>query len=721
LTQILEEEKEWLRVTLRSIGDAVIVADRKGKVIFLNKVAEELTGWTMSDATGKLVEDVFNVIHEKTRMPIKTPFDSAIKLGQTVWLANHAVLCSRNGKEYCVADSCAPIVDAGGKTIGVVLVFRDVSNERKTQEVLNRLATAVEQSADGIAMADMESRIIYCNKAWLKMHGYTKEETAGSMIATYHTDQQLVEEVLPLNEIVLKEGLHSGEMGHKRKDGSTFPTYMTVSLMRDNEGLPVGMVAIAHDITDHKKAEAALRDSENKFSTAFRANPEMLILSEAETGRILEVNDSFLKIFGFSLDETIGKTSFELGIWPSAADRMRLLVAVRDGRGEVRNLASINRKKNGELFPVLISTDIIKIGGRERMLSVVRDMTDIKKAEKEIKLSQMKYEMIFNTVPSMVVMMTPDGKIVEANREFMALTEFTEDEIKNRTFSELSLLDGSKKWQEILERIFVEKWVNGEEISLKTRSGSLRHLLFSARLMTIEGKTFMLGVANDISELKKLNERLIASLGEKEILIKEIHHRVKNNLQVISSLLSLQSRFIDNDKIKTLLCESQERIRVMAMIHESLYRSSDFSSIPFADYVNGLVADIVRIYCQNSEKIRLNIKVDQIWLKIEQAIPAALIINELVVNAIKHGFNDIFSNPDSQASGELEIIMKQEGDFYQLSICNSGGNPFPLEIDFKSSNSLGLQLVNVLTRQLEGDINLFHQDGTLFVIRFPAK
>ncbi len=722
LTRILEEEKEWLQVTLSSIGDAVIVADKNGRVIFLNKVAEQLTGWRLQEASGKLVDEVFNIIHEKTRMPIETPFESAIKLGEIVGLSNHAVLCSRDGKEYCVADSCAPIMDLGGKIIGVVLVFRDVTNERKTQETLNRLVTAVEQSADGIAMADMEGRIVYCNNAWIKMHGYKKEEVIGSTISTYHTAQQMQEEVLPFNEKVLQAGLYSGEVGHKRKDGSTFPTYMTVSLVRDDDGAPVGFVAVAHDITEQKKAEAALKDSENKFSTAFKANPEMLILSEPETGRILEVNNTFLDIFGFSMEEVIGKTSLELGIWPTAAERMRLLISIREGKGEVKNMPAIHRKKTGELFPVLISANIITIGGRERMISVVRDMTELKKAEREIKLSQMKYEMIFNTVPSMVVMMTPEGKIVEANREFMALTEFKEEEVKGKTLVELALLDDPKRWQEMLKKIFIEQWIGNEEVVLKTRGGNLRNLLFSARLMTIEGKTFILGVANDISEMKRLNEKLRSSLAEKEILIKEIHHRVKNNLQVISSLLNLQSKFIDDDKIRNIFCESQERVKVMAMIHESLYRSTDFSSIPFADYVTSLVADIIRIYCQNPQRVKLSINVEQIWLKIEQAIPVALIINELVVNAIKHGFKDIFAeSADSSLCGELEITMKQQDSFYELTIRNSGGKPFPIEIDFKRSNSLGLQLVNVLTRQLEGEVTLSSKNGTLFLIRFPVK
>ncbi|MGA9139582.1 MAG: histidine kinase N-terminal 7TM domain-containing protein [Methanocella sp.] len=210
-------------------------------------------------------------------------------------------------------------------------------------------------------------------------------------------------------------------------------------------------------------------------------------------------------------------------------------------------------------------------------------------------------------------------------------------------------------------------------------------------------------------ELKRSNEALSASLHEKEVLLKEVHHRVKNNLQIVSSILSLQSGSACSESQATLLRESQDRIRSMALVHEKLYRSRDLSRINFGEYVHSLIASLARSYIA-SPAITTRIEVPDIYLDIDGAIPCGLIINELVSNSLKYAFRD-------GRAGEVCVSLSRREGIYTLVVSDDGAG-LPPDLDFRNTASLGLQLVNTLVGQLEGTIELDSAGGTMFRITF---
>ena len=210
-------------------------------------------------------------------------------------------------------------------------------------------------------------------------------------------------------------------------------------------------------------------------------------------------------------------------------------------------------------------------------------------------------------------------------------------------------------------------------------------------------------------ELKRSNEALSTSLHEKEVLLKEIHHRVKNNLQIISSILSLQSGSACSESQATLLRESQDRIRSMALVHEKLYRSRDLSRINFGEYVRNLTASLAHSYIA-SPAIRIRVDIRDVFLDIDMAIPCGLIINELVSNSFKYAFRD-------GRAGEVYISLSGNGQTYTLVVSDDGVG-LPPGMDFRNTPSLGLQLVNTLVSQLEGTIELDLEKGTSFKITF---
>ena len=220
-------------------------------------------------------------------------------------------------------------------------------------------------------------------------------------------------------------------------------------------------------------------------------------------------------------------------------------------------------------------------------------------------------------------------------------------------------------------------------------------------------------IMRDRTAQRQLEEELRASLREKEVLLKEIHHRVKNNLQVISSVLSLQSDTIREREAVAAFQDSQARIHSMALIHEILYQSSNLAQVNLAAYTRRLAEELLHSYQVEPERLRLVVETDEVWLSAEKAMPCGLILNELVANCLQHAF------PDGR-SGTVRVTLRAEAASQVILSVGDSGVGFPAGVDFRHTESLGLQLMCVLTEQLGGTITLDSSEGTRFTIRFAV-
>ncbi len=238
-------------------------------------------------------------------------------------------------------------------------------------------------------------------------------------------------------------------------------------------------------------------------------------------------------------------------------------------------------------------------------------------------------------------------------------------------------------------------WVEGTGVALRDEAGRI---------------TGYLGTVNDITERKHSEDRIKSSLFEKEVLLKEIHHRVKNNMQIISSLLSLQSSAIHDDRDADLFRESQGRIRSMALVHEKLYRTPDLAHVEMRSYILSLADQLMRSY---GSDVVVDVETDGIVLGVDIAIPCGLILNELVVNALKHAF------PDGR-KGRVRIVLSQQGDDSCRLVVQDNGVGLPSDVDPSTTGSLGLGLVQALTEQLQGTVEINRTEGTTFTVCFSA-
>lgn len=267
----MHQEPEWFRVTLASIGDAVIATDLSGSVTFLNSVAEHLTGWTKREALGKPLLAIFQIINEFTRKPAPNPVARVIREGIVVGLANHTVLISRDGVEFPIEDSAAPITDAQKKMIGVVLVFHDVTERKKAETALaeseRRFRLMVDSVRDyAIYMLDPLGKVTSWNNGAERMMGYRADEIIGADFARFfpQEDSQAGKPERELKEAI-QNGRFEGEGWRVRKNGSRFWADVILTSMRDESGKLLGFAKVTRDITEQRAALEELRQSEQRF------------------------------------------------------------------------------------------------------------------------------------------------------------------------------------------------------------------------------------------------------------------------------------------------------------------------------------------------------------------------------------------------------------------------------------------------------------------------
>ena len=333
-----------------------------------------------------------------------------------------------------------------------------------------------------------------------------------------------------------------------------------------------------------------------------------------------------------------------------------------------------------------------------------------KKAEEGLKESVNEYRTIFENSGTSIFLFNTDGILIMVNNKFENFSGYSNDELVGKlNWREFVFKDDLAKMAEYIPLKTTDplKASNSIETRLINREGEVKNVLLN--VAKLPGEKLFLASLVDITERKKAQKLVEESLKEKEILLREIHHRVKNNMQIISSLLNLQRDSVKDEQITQVLKDSQGRVRSMAMIHENLYKSPTLSDINFRRYGEKLVNDILHSYGFYNGNIKTNLDIQDIRLHIDTAIPCGLIINELVTNSVKYAF--------PQGKGTISVNCKLFQNELELTIADDGIG-LPKDIDYKKTETLGLQMVNQLVKQINGQIKYGNSHGTEFQIIF---
>src|SRR6266849_285143 len=315
----LEKSEKWFSTTLSSIGDAVIAADMNGAVSFMNPVAQSLTGWALEEARGKSMDLVFDIVNKETRRPVENPVKKVFRAGKVAGLADHTLLLSKNGREYDIEDSAAPILTDTGEGFGVVLVFRNITEKKRAEDETRRqkelLQLILGSIADGVVVADANGKFLLFNAAAEQVVGVGATDTTpdqwSDRYGTYLPDTATPypSNELPLLRAMRGENVDAVELfirNAKVPDGRLLS--VTGRPLRGEDGALRGGVVVLHDITERKRAEEALRQSEERYHLLFDSNPHPVWVYDSKTLAILDVNRSAVRNYGYSREEFLSLT-----------------------------------------------------------------------------------------------------------------------------------------------------------------------------------------------------------------------------------------------------------------------------------------------------------------------------------------------------------------------------------------------------------------------------
>jgi PAS domain S-box-containing protein len=482
---------------------------------------------------------------------------------------------------------------------------------------------------------------------------------------------------------------------------------------RTNE-LSTTNLELQSEITERSKAEEKLKASEMRYKAVVEDQTEIISRFYPD-GTYIFVNDVYCRFFGKSKDELIGRKWFP-DAYPEDLEMIQAKLSTMSPQNPV--VVIENRVFSGD--KVLRWMQFVNRGLYDQhgklleIQSVGRDITERKKANEELMISEEKYRKLIDNSNDLIITADRYGTWTFLSPSVKSILGYEPEEMVGRLAFDFMLPEDVVSTQKAHKAVVDKaKHIQEYENRWLHKDGREVTLLWNViELYDEQGNiTGTQGVGKDITERKKTEEQVKASLKEKEVMLQEIHHRVKNNLTVIYGLLKLQADKTSADHYKELLNESINRVKTMALIHEKLYNSDSLIEIDFNDYLTELIESIFASYKIEHERIAMWIDVRDILLEVDIAIPCGLIINELVSNALKHAFPE-------HREGEIKVKMRiEDQDEVKLMITDNGVG-MPDDLDLKKSTSLGLNMVDSLIKQLRGRLEMRSEEGVGFIITF---
>lgn len=374
----------------------------------------------------------------------------------------------------------------------------------------------------------------------------------------------------------------------------------------------------------------------------------------------------------------------------------------------------------GILVFLVIARQIIALKENKSLYGAAKEEISKREiVEKELQKSEKKYREIVENANEGIISMDLEGLITFVNHRFAEMIGYEEKELLGMNILSLADDESFKIVKECSINIKTGK-KSQNELKLIKKDGKSIHVLNNISSIRDNGEYIgCLALISDITEIKKSDEIIKQSLKEKDTLLREVHHRVKNNMQIISSMLSLQSNRINDQEVLDIFKESQNRVKSMALVHEKIYKSCDMSKIEVKEYINDIIYHLSSLYVLNPGSINFDVNIENIYFDIDTAIPVALIVNELVTNSLKYAFPVQMDETlfDLKNPMKIEIDIKSNSDKYEMMIRDNGiglGEDF----DFDNVSTLGLKIVKVLVEQIKGDIEILCTKGTVFRIIF---
>jgi PAS domain S-box-containing protein len=582
-----------------------------------------------------------------------------------------------------------------------------VEAENRLREAEEKYRTVYENAPVGICQTTPEGEVLSCNSAFARMVGYSspqeiisKVNVASDLYADPASREPIVDRSRRVDEL-------QHEVEAVRPDGGRIQVSVTVRCRRDSSGRVLFYDNFCIDISERKEAEKRLRESEETSRAILDASPDIAFLMDTDE-RMLAANEAVAEAVEKPLEELVGANALDL-LPADVAESRRAYVqkAIRSGRP-----VEFEDSRRGRRFQHCISPIFDPSGSVARLAVFTRDVTEQKRAEEALRQSEREKAAILNSVGVLVAYHDRQLRIIWTNRAAAeSVHQKTEDLIGRHCY---------RIWQRrespCPDCPVTETFSTGEPCELETTTPHGRD--FRIRSYPVKDEhgelTGVVEVGEDVTEQRRAEQALRASLQEKEILLKEIHHRVKNNMQIVSSLLNLQAAAIEDPRLRAVFEESRSRVRAMALVHETLYQSGNLARVNLAAYVPKLAKSILSLYGRRNEHTSLDVRMEEMELHIDQIVPCSLVFHELIANSCKHAFPE-------ETRGRIFVRGRRLADHRVEFVIGDDGAGLPREVEVHAAPTLGLGLVaGLVEQQLGGTLELSRENGTRFTIRFAG-
>jgi PAS domain S-box-containing protein len=761
--EALEREQKFASAILDVVGALVMVLDRQGNVVRFNQTCEYLTGYCFDEVKGKQIWDLLFIPEEVEA--VKTVFQRLTTGQFPICAENYWV--TKDGNRRSIAWSNTVLMNDQNIAEYIIATGIDITERKQAEEDLRRSEEQRRLALDLTGISCWDWQFSDESLSWSGNTSQLLGLPANEGVITY---QNWWESIHPEDIDWVERAIDCSLRNHTDYEAEYRITYPNGNLhwlfekgraIYDESNQPTRMLGVLMDVTDRKQAETALTNlvegtaaavgedffpllvrhlsstlnvrhvcisklveeklqtqafwSENQLQPNIVYDPSLtpceLVLKQGIYVHCERVQENFPD--DRFLVDLQAESYWGIALFDTAGTPIGVLCILDDK-------PLVDRSSNEAILRVFAARAAAELE-RQQALEALQKLNQelevrIEKRTADLRESEARFRVMADSAPVLIWVSNTEGLCNFLNQGWLNFTGRTlAEEIGNGWLEDLHTED--------LDRfldIYISNFNNKKNFQIEYRlrrvDGQYRWILNTGTPRFSPDGNFAgyIGSCIDISDRKIAEEKIKISLAEKELLLKEVHHRVKNNLQVISSIFALQSQCIKDPNILAILTDSQSRIRSMALIHEKLYQSDNLAQIDFPDYIQNLVSNLFSSYNINAESIKSQIQLENISLDIDAAIPCGLLINELVSNSLKHAF-------PSRRSGTISIsFLSQSEDLLSLVVRDDGvGLPEGLEIE--KNNSLGLRLVRALTRQLQGKLKIDSDNGTRFEILFPKK
>lgn len=708
------EEKETQRINYpkfitheSNIPLAAIEWDADMQVRSWSDKAEGLFGWSEEEVVGR--SNFLKKLIDKDFQKVEASITQAIQNNES-YNSFESRINTREGDTLICKWHNSFIYDKDGALYSIHSQIADVSGRKQSENMFRALS---EESLVGVYLIQ-DGIFKYVNPRFAEIFGYERDEIINKLSPIDLTHPEFEDTVRENIDERIKGDAESIEYDFLclTKDKKTVHVNVYGSSIT-YKGKPA-IIGTLLDITDNQETIRKYQASVASFQDLFDSISDAIYIQD-EDGRFLEVNQGAVEMFGYEQSHFIGKTPdilAALGKVDMEKTQKRINKALH---GEPQNFEWWGKRKNGEVFPIEMVANPGTYFGEDVVITIARDISERFEAEEQLRKNEEMFRQLFQNSPIPIALLDKRQEVRRLNSAFKDTFGYETDEIQGLNIDQLLVPEEELDiGRAISERIFEGQTAQHFGKRLR-KDGTLVDVLIYGVPVVVDGKTVAIfGIYIDITERKKAEEKIKDSLKEKEVLLAEIHHRVKNNLAVITGLLELQAYNTTSQEAKNVLRESQMRVNSIALIHEKLYQNEDLSEISFDVYLEQLTEVVVSSLQSSQTDVEINIEAEPIKLTINQAIPCGLILNEVITNAHKHAFED-------RQQGRIDIRITEEDAKFTMKIIDNGMG-LPKEVGLDNPTSLGLKLIRTLTKQLNGIAEFSDANpGTEFKLQFTLE